>query len=53
MKENETATWVTHPWVAEGQHKIRFGVCMINVQQDWLLYQDWVQMAEDLGFYRI
>src|SRR5579863_3479605 len=50
MNVNGTATWLTHPWVAKGEHTIRFGVSVINQGGDWLLHRDWVQMAEDLGF---
>jgi alkanesulfonate monooxygenase SsuD/methylene tetrahydromethanopterin reductase-like flavin-dependent oxidoreductase (luciferase family) len=44
------APWVTHPWVAEGQHSIRFGAMIMDQGNDWLHLSDWVQMAEGFGF---
>jgi alkanesulfonate monooxygenase SsuD/methylene tetrahydromethanopterin reductase-like flavin-dependent oxidoreductase (luciferase family) len=50
-QQNESvSTWITHPWVAEGQHTIRFGGMIIDQGNDWLQLGDWVQMAEGLGF---
>ena len=46
----KTPTWITHPWVAEGQHTIRFGSMIIDQGNDWLQLSDWVQMVEGLGF---
>lgn len=46
-------TWITHPWVAEGQCKIRFGVCTGSLRGgvgDWPAYQAFVQRIEALGF---
>ncbi|GHO47649.1 LLM class flavin-dependent oxidoreductase [Ktedonospora formicarum] len=49
--QNEaSSSWITHPWVAEGQHTIRFGAQMIDQGADWQEQRDWVQMVEDLGF---
>ena len=50
MQEDTPVPWVTHPWVVEGQHRIRFGVNVLNQGADWSLQRDWVQMVEDLGF---
>jgi alkanesulfonate monooxygenase SsuD/methylene tetrahydromethanopterin reductase-like flavin-dependent oxidoreductase (luciferase family) len=49
MRENASPSWVTHPWVAEGQRTIRFGVSVLNPGADWSRHREWVQMAEDLG----
>jgi alkanesulfonate monooxygenase SsuD/methylene tetrahydromethanopterin reductase-like flavin-dependent oxidoreductase (luciferase family) len=50
-QQNEgTPRWNTHPWVAEGQHTIRFGAQIMDQGTDWQELCDWVQMAEDLGF---
>ncbi len=46
-------TWTTHPWVAEGQRKIRFGVCGSTSTAgvaDWPVFQTFVQRLEALGF---
>jgi alkanesulfonate monooxygenase SsuD/methylene tetrahydromethanopterin reductase-like flavin-dependent oxidoreductase (luciferase family) len=51
MPQNEgTPAWITHPWVAEGQHTIRFGAMIMDQGTDWLQLGDWVQMLEGLGF---
>jgi alkanesulfonate monooxygenase SsuD/methylene tetrahydromethanopterin reductase-like flavin-dependent oxidoreductase (luciferase family) len=50
MKDTLTSSWITHPWVAEGQHTVRFGVGMLDPRTDWARYHDSVQMAEELGF---
>jgi alkanesulfonate monooxygenase SsuD/methylene tetrahydromethanopterin reductase-like flavin-dependent oxidoreductase (luciferase family) len=50
MKDNGTAPWVTHPWVAEGQNRVRFGVCLFDPGTDWSVYHGSIQMAEELGF---
>ena len=42
--------WITHPWVAEGQRKIRFGVCGPSRVADWPVFQTFVQRLEALGF---
>ncbi|MDQ6832188.1 MAG: LLM class flavin-dependent oxidoreductase [Chloroflexota bacterium] len=39
----------THPWVAEDNGKVRFGVSMLW-RSDWSAYLEWVQEAEALGF---
>jgi alkanesulfonate monooxygenase SsuD/methylene tetrahydromethanopterin reductase-like flavin-dependent oxidoreductase (luciferase family) len=44
------APWITHPWVAEGQHQIRFGAQMMDQGTDWQEQRDWVQMVEGLAF---
>ena len=48
----EPETWVTHPWVAGGQRKIRFGVCTAwrDGAGDWPAYQAFAQRVEALGF---
>jgi alkanesulfonate monooxygenase SsuD/methylene tetrahydromethanopterin reductase-like flavin-dependent oxidoreductase (luciferase family) len=48
----EPRTWITHPWVAEGQRKIRFGVCGTSSLKvtDWPAFQAFVQRVEALGF---
>ncbi len=50
-QQNEGASrWITHPWVAEGQHTIRFGAQIMDQGTDWQELRDWAQMVEDLGF---
>lgn len=44
------STWITHPWVAEGQPTIRFGAQIMDQGTDWQEQRDWVQMVEGLGF---
>jgi len=44
------STWISHPWVAEGQRTIRFGALIMDQGTDWLQLRDWVQMVEALGF---
>ncbi len=39
----------THPWVIEGNGKVRFGVSMLW-RSDWSAFVAWVQEAEALGF---
>jgi alkanesulfonate monooxygenase SsuD/methylene tetrahydromethanopterin reductase-like flavin-dependent oxidoreductase (luciferase family) len=49
----KAGTWITHPWVAEGQHTVRFGVCTGSLKGgvgDWPAYQAFVQRVEALGF---
>ena len=43
--------WITHPWVAEGQHTIRFGLGVASLKgADWPAFQSFVQRLEVLGF---
>jgi alkanesulfonate monooxygenase SsuD/methylene tetrahydromethanopterin reductase-like flavin-dependent oxidoreductase (luciferase family) len=44
------SAWVTHPWVAEGTRRIRFGVDGGGTRGDWGALLDWAQTVEDLGF---
>jgi alkanesulfonate monooxygenase SsuD/methylene tetrahydromethanopterin reductase-like flavin-dependent oxidoreductase (luciferase family) len=39
-----------HPWVAEGQHRIRFGVSIYPQPEDWRHFIGIVQRMEELGF---
>ncbi|HEX2173950.1 MAG TPA: LLM class flavin-dependent oxidoreductase, partial [Dehalococcoidia bacterium] len=39
----------THPWVAEGQRRIRFGI-FGGTGSEWAADVEWVQRIEDLGF---
>jgi alkanesulfonate monooxygenase SsuD/methylene tetrahydromethanopterin reductase-like flavin-dependent oxidoreductase (luciferase family) len=50
MKDSQTVPWVTHPWVAEGQNTVRFGVFLLGPGAGWSVYRDSIQMAEALGF---
>lgn len=43
-------TAVAHPWVLEGEHRIRFGVSMLGPRRDWGELIDWAIEAEALGF---
>jgi len=38
-----------HPWVAEGQHRVRFGIYG-GPARDWSAAVEWIQMVEELGF---
>ena len=49
MQADMTAVRVTHPWVADGQGKIRFAVGG-GPFADWAERLEFVRMAEDLGF---
>jgi alkanesulfonate monooxygenase SsuD/methylene tetrahydromethanopterin reductase-like flavin-dependent oxidoreductase (luciferase family) len=39
----------THPWVAEGQRRVRFGV-FGGPARDWAAMLEWVRAVEELGF---
>lgn len=43
------STYVTHPWVAEGARRVRFGLYG-GLLPDWSRGLEWVQLAEELGF---
>lgn len=47
-----TPTHPSHPWVAEGQHRIRFGIAWgaQDPSSTWTETRDFVQMVEGLGF---
>jgi len=40
----------THPWVAEAQHRIRFGVSIYPQPKDWRHFIGIVQRMEELGY---
>ena len=40
------ANWSAHPWVAEGGHRIRFGLGIVGCWASWSVYFDWVHLAE-------
>ena len=40
---------LTHPWIAEGQGRVRFGIYG-GPARDWSAAVEWVQMVEELGF---
>ena len=45
------APWSTHPWVAEGQGRVRFGVFGgAGPRSDWPAFRDRLQLVEALGF---
>ena len=50
MNEHVSVPRMTHPWVTEGQHTVRFGVAILDQRADWSVFYDSVQMAEELGF---
>lgn len=39
-----------HPWVAEGQNRVRFGIQLIEQLVDWPRSRDLAQFIEELGF---
>src|ERR687894_831544 len=47
-----TRTQGSHPWVAEGEHRIRFGIAYgaQDPSSTWTETRDFVQMVEGLGF---
>jgi len=47
---SDGAAWVTHPWVAEGEQRVRFGVDGGSPRGDWPALLDWAQTVEELGF---
>jgi alkanesulfonate monooxygenase SsuD/methylene tetrahydromethanopterin reductase-like flavin-dependent oxidoreductase (luciferase family) len=49
MAEAPAYARAVHPWVAEGAHRVRFGVSMLG-RSDWPTFVAWVQEAERLGF---
>jgi len=42
--------WNTHPWVAEGEQRIRFGVVLVGQRATWPPVFEWVRRLERLGF---
>lgn len=50
MQKAKKETETIHPWVAEGLHKVRVGVQLIDTCADWAQYSYCVQVAEELGF---
>ena len=49
MADVAQAGWRPHPWAAEGQRRLRFGI-FGGPLDDWPALVDWVQTAEALGF---
>jgi alkanesulfonate monooxygenase SsuD/methylene tetrahydromethanopterin reductase-like flavin-dependent oxidoreductase (luciferase family) len=47
--ENQAGAWETHPWVADGAGRPRFGVAY-GPRADWPATRDFAQAAEGLGF---
>ncbi len=45
-----SSPWITHPWVAEGERRIRFGLAVVGQSAGWSSYFDWVRRTEALGF---
>ena len=45
---NAPATTI-HPWVAEGQHRVRFGIISPGAP-DWLAFRHFAQTVEEWGF---
>lgn len=43
------AAWVTHPWVAEGQQRLRFGVGVLSPRTGIVQAIEHARLAEDLG----
>lgn len=49
MVRESTPLASVHPWVANGQQSVRFGI-VGGPSGDWSALRDFVQMAEELGF---
>jgi alkanesulfonate monooxygenase SsuD/methylene tetrahydromethanopterin reductase-like flavin-dependent oxidoreductase (luciferase family) len=47
-QEKLAREWTTHPWVAEAESRVRFGVA--GGGDDWAESRDYAQMVEGLGF---
>jgi alkanesulfonate monooxygenase SsuD/methylene tetrahydromethanopterin reductase-like flavin-dependent oxidoreductase (luciferase family) len=50
MAETAFMPWQPHPWVAEGERRIRFGVSIFPQPVDWRHFIGLVQRMEDLGY---
>lgn len=52
MAETLNSEWITHPWVAEADRRIRFGIVhpLLGVHLDWPALERRVRVAEELGF---
>jgi alkanesulfonate monooxygenase SsuD/methylene tetrahydromethanopterin reductase-like flavin-dependent oxidoreductase (luciferase family) len=50
MVEGARATGQAHPWVAEGEGRIRFGVSIYPQPVDWRHFIGLVRQMEELGF---
>jgi alkanesulfonate monooxygenase SsuD/methylene tetrahydromethanopterin reductase-like flavin-dependent oxidoreductase (luciferase family) len=44
-----TSAWASHPWVADGHDRIRFGI-LGGLGPDWPANVAWAQLVEGLGF---
>lgn len=49
MTEVDLTPRVTHPWVAEGANRVRFGVSIFPQPVDWWEFIDYVQRMEAAG----
>ncbi len=47
---SDAAPWVTHPWVADGWERVRFGVFGGEPVGDWAGLFDWAETIEALGY---
>ncbi len=47
-----SASWDVHPWVAEGNRRVRFGIAWgtQDPSSTWSEVRDFVQLVEELGF---
>ena len=52
MTETPLSEWTTHPWVAEADRRIRFGIVhpLLGVNLDWPPLERRVRVAEEFGF---
>ncbi len=50
MTDHDLTPRGTHPWVAEAQHRIRFGVSIYPQPTDWRHFIALVQRMEELGY---
>ena len=49
MVDTSNGTDAVHPWVAEGAHRVRFGIGN-GPREDWAALREFVPMAEEAGF---
>ncbi len=48
--KTEPSVTATHPWVAEGQRTVRFGLLANTIGGDWVRLREETQLIEELGY---